>query len=128
MTSQLFTPYTMRGVTLPHRIVVSPMCQYNSEDGSANDWHLMHLGQFSLGTGALVMTESTHVSMVGRISLKCAAIPANRSRPFTRPRAPSPPVLSYHYAGAGRRPSACAAWSTTSSSCRATRPAASTTR
>ena len=36
--------------------MVSPMCQYNSDNGTANDWHLMHLGQFSLGAGALVMT------------------------------------------------------------------------
>ena len=50
------------------------MCQYNSDNGTANDWHLMHLGQFSLGAGALVMTESTHVSAEGRISLKCAGM------------------------------------------------------
>jgi 2,4-dienoyl-CoA reductase-like NADH-dependent reductase (Old Yellow Enzyme family) len=74
MASTLFSPIELRGLKLPNRVVVSPMCQYNSDNGSANDWHLMHLGQFSLGTGALVMTESTHVSMVGRISLKCAAM------------------------------------------------------
>ncbi|TAK47578.1 MAG: NADH:flavin oxidoreductase/NADH oxidase [Xanthobacteraceae bacterium] len=74
MTSALFSPITMRGLTLANRIVVSPMCQYNSIDGSANDWHLMHLGSFSLGAAGLVMTEMTNVSPVGRITHKCAGI------------------------------------------------------
>src|SRR5258706_334557 len=74
MASALFAPITLRSLTLKNRIVVSPMCQYNSDYGTANDWHLMHLGQFSLGAGALVMTESTHVSAEGRISLKCAGM------------------------------------------------------
>ena len=64
----------MRGMTLPNRVVVSPMCQYNSTDGSANDWHLMHLGNFSLGAAALVMTEMTNVNAVGRITYKCAGL------------------------------------------------------
>ncbi|MBI3371046.1 MAG: NADH:flavin oxidoreductase/NADH oxidase [Betaproteobacteria bacterium] len=74
MTSALFSPITLRGLTLANRIVISPMCQYNSDNGSANDWHLMHLGQFSLGAGSLVMTEATNVNMPGRISLKCATL------------------------------------------------------
>ena len=74
MASALFSPITMRGLTLPNRIVVSPMCQYNSNDGSANDWHLMHLGSLSLGAAGLVMTEMTDVNPVGRISPKCAGI------------------------------------------------------
>ena len=74
MTSALFTPFELRGVALPNRIVVSPMCQYMSEDGSANDWHLMHLGQFAMGAAGLVMTEATHVSPVGRISHRCLGL------------------------------------------------------
>ncbi|MDE2166957.1 MAG: NADH:flavin oxidoreductase/NADH oxidase [Alphaproteobacteria bacterium] len=74
MPSKLFSPITLRGLTLPYRIVVSPMCQYNSDDGSANDWHLMHLGSFSLGAAALVMTEMTNVNPVGRISARCAGL------------------------------------------------------
>ncbi|MDQ3259539.1 MAG: NADH:flavin oxidoreductase/NADH oxidase [Pseudomonadota bacterium] len=74
MTSKLFSPITLRGLTLPNRIVVSPMCQYASIDGSANDWHLMHLGQFAMGAGALVFTEATHVSPVGRISKHCLGL------------------------------------------------------
>jgi 2,4-dienoyl-CoA reductase-like NADH-dependent reductase (Old Yellow Enzyme family) len=74
MSSKLFSPITMRGVTLANRIVVSPMCQYNSVNGSANDWHLMHYGSFSLGAAGLVMTEMTNVSSAGRISYKCAGM------------------------------------------------------
>jgi 2,4-dienoyl-CoA reductase-like NADH-dependent reductase (Old Yellow Enzyme family) len=74
MTSALFSPIELRGLRLPNRIVVSPMCQYMSVDGSANDWHLMHLGQFSMGAAGLVMTEATHVSAIGRISKRCLGL------------------------------------------------------
>ncbi|HWA12265.1 MAG TPA: NADH:flavin oxidoreductase/NADH oxidase [Burkholderiales bacterium] len=71
MASALFTPFRMRDLELPNRIVVSPMCQYAAEDGSATDWHLMHLGQFAMGAAGLVITEATHVSAVGRITSHC---------------------------------------------------------
>jgi 2,4-dienoyl-CoA reductase-like NADH-dependent reductase (Old Yellow Enzyme family) len=74
MASVLFSPITMRGLTLPNRVVVSPMCQYNSDNGSANDWHLMHLGNMSLGCAGLVMTEMTDVNPQGRISPRCAGM------------------------------------------------------
>jgi 2,4-dienoyl-CoA reductase-like NADH-dependent reductase (Old Yellow Enzyme family) len=74
MASALFSPITLRGLTLPNRVVVSPMCQYNSDNGSANDWHLMHLGNMSLGAAGLVITEMTNVNPQGRISPKCAGI------------------------------------------------------
>jgi 2,4-dienoyl-CoA reductase-like NADH-dependent reductase (Old Yellow Enzyme family) len=74
MSSVLFSPITLRGLTLPNRVVVSPMCQYNSNNGSANDWHLMHLGSFSLGCAGLVMCEMTNVNPQGRISPKCAGL------------------------------------------------------
>jgi 2,4-dienoyl-CoA reductase-like NADH-dependent reductase (Old Yellow Enzyme family) len=64
----------MRGCTLSNRIVVSPMCQYNSDNGSATDWHLMHLGSFSLGAAGLVICEMTNVNPLGRISPKCAGM------------------------------------------------------
>ena len=64
----LFDPFTSRGLTLPHRIVVSPMCEYSSIDGFANDWHLVHLGSRAVGGAALVITEATAVSAEGRIS------------------------------------------------------------
>lgn len=74
MTSALFTPITLRGLTLKNRIAVSPMCQYISDNGNANDWHLMHYGSMSLGAGGLVMTEMTNVDMTGRITHKCATL------------------------------------------------------
>jgi 2,4-dienoyl-CoA reductase-like NADH-dependent reductase (Old Yellow Enzyme family) len=64
----LFTPLTLRGVTLRNRIMVSPMCQYSSEEGFAADWHLVHLGARAVGGAALVMAEATAVEPRGRIS------------------------------------------------------------
>lgn len=74
MTSTLFTPFQMRNLQLPNRITVSPMCQYMSVNGSANDWHLMHLGQFAMGAGGLLITEATHVAAVGRITHRCLGL------------------------------------------------------
>ncbi len=64
----LLSPLTIRGVKLRNRIVMSPMCQYSSEDGLANDWHLVHLGSRAAGGVALVMVEATAVTPDGRIS------------------------------------------------------------
>src|SRR5438874_4512138 len=64
----LFEPLTIRSVTLANRIVVSPMCEYSSVDGFSNDWHFVHLGSRAVGGAALVMTEATAVTPVGRIS------------------------------------------------------------
>lgn len=74
MSSALFSPISFRGLTLPNRIVVSPMCQYASVNGSATDWHLMHLGSLSMGAAGLVMVEMTNVTLQGRISPRCAAL------------------------------------------------------
>lgn len=69
MQSQhLFTPYTLRSITLPNRIVVSPMCQYSAIDGFTNDWHLVHLGSRAVGGAGLVLTEAAAVTPEGRIS------------------------------------------------------------
>ena len=64
----LFAPLTIRALTLRNRIVVSPMCQYSSEDGFATDWHLVHLGSRAVGGAGLVFTEATAVEARGRIS------------------------------------------------------------
>jgi len=66
--AHLFDPLSIRGITLQNRIVVSPMCQYSSEDGFANDWHLVHLGSRATGGASLVFTEATAVTPEGRIS------------------------------------------------------------
>jgi 2,4-dienoyl-CoA reductase-like NADH-dependent reductase (Old Yellow Enzyme family) len=64
----LFQPLTLRGLTLRNRIAVSPMCQYSSNDGFANDWHLVHLGSRAVGGAGLVIMEATAVESRGRIS------------------------------------------------------------
>jgi len=66
--SMLFSPFTLRALTLRNRIGVSPMCQYSSIDGFANDWHLVHLGGLATGGAGLVFTEAAAVLPEGRIS------------------------------------------------------------
>ena len=61
MTSQLFSPLKIKDVELVNRIVIAPMCQYSSKGGVPNDWHLMHLGQFSVSGAGLVIAEATAV-------------------------------------------------------------------
>ena len=64
----LFDPLTLRGLTLKNRIIVSPMCQYSSQDGFATDWHFVHLGTRAVGGAGLVFTEASAVTSEGRIS------------------------------------------------------------
>src|SRR5438128_11199004 len=64
----LFEPLQLRGLTLRNRIVVSPMCQYSSHEGFANDWHFIHLASRAVGGAALVFTEASAVTPEGRIS------------------------------------------------------------
>jgi len=64
----LYSPIKIKGVDLKNRIVLSPMCQYSSTDGFANDWHLVHLGSRAVGGAGLIITEATAVSPEGRIT------------------------------------------------------------
>jgi 2,4-dienoyl-CoA reductase-like NADH-dependent reductase (Old Yellow Enzyme family) len=64
----LLQPFTLKGLTLKNRVVVSPMCQYSAIDGVAQDWHLVHLGRFAIGGAGLVFVEATGVEARGRIS------------------------------------------------------------
>jgi 2,4-dienoyl-CoA reductase-like NADH-dependent reductase (Old Yellow Enzyme family) len=66
--AHLFDPLAIRGQAFPNRIFVSPMCEYSSTDGFANDWHLVHLGGRAVGGAGLVFTEATAVTPEGRIS------------------------------------------------------------
>lgn len=70
----LFSPFTLRDVTAKNRIMVSPMCQYRSDDGAPNDWHLVHLGQFAIGGAGIVFHEETAVSAEGRKTYHCAGL------------------------------------------------------
>lgn len=66
--AHLFDEIAFRDLTLANRIIVSPMCQYASHDGFANDWHLVHLGSRAVGGAGLVFTEAAAVTAEGRIS------------------------------------------------------------
>ena len=70
----MFTPFTLRDMTLRNRIVMSPMCMYSAEDGTVNDFHVVHLGSRAMGGTGLVLTELTDVSPEGRISFGCAGM------------------------------------------------------
>jgi 2,4-dienoyl-CoA reductase-like NADH-dependent reductase (Old Yellow Enzyme family) len=74
MTSKLFEPITMRGITLPNRIVLSPMCQYSAWEGNATDWHMMHLGGYALSGLGLAITEAAAVEPRGRITQDCVGL------------------------------------------------------
>jgi anthraniloyl-CoA monooxygenase len=70
----MFTPFRLRELVIPNRVVMSPMCQYVAEDGCIGDWHLVHLGSRAIGGAGLVMAEMTDVSREGRISPWCAGL------------------------------------------------------
>ena len=73
-TSPAFTPFTLRGMTVDNRIVMSPMEQYSAADGLVSDWHLMHYGSRATGGLGLILTEATAASPTGRITLGCPGI------------------------------------------------------
>lgn len=110
----LFQPLTVKSVTLRNRIGVSPMCQYSSDDGVANDWHLVHLGSRAVGGAALVIAEATAVSPEGRISPGDAGIwaekhiePIARINRFMKQHGAVPGIQLAH---AGRKASASRPW------------------
>lgn len=70
----MFTPIKLRGLTIPNRIVMSPMCMYNADDGTVGDFHLVHYGSRAMGGAGLIITEMTDVSPEGRISAHCAGM------------------------------------------------------
>jgi 2,4-dienoyl-CoA reductase-like NADH-dependent reductase (Old Yellow Enzyme family) len=115
MPSPLFTPIALRQLTLANRIVVSPMCQYSAEDGSANDWHLLHLGSLSLGGAGLLMIEATAVEAAGRITRGCLGLysdanEAALARVIAACRRFGNTPLGIQLAHAGRKASATVPW------------------
>ena len=81
----LFSPFTVRGLTLKNRIVIAPMCQYSAEDGIVNDWHLAHLNQFAMGGAGLILMEATAVERRGRITHGCTGLWSDQHRDAMRP-------------------------------------------
>jgi 2,4-dienoyl-CoA reductase-like NADH-dependent reductase (Old Yellow Enzyme family) len=74
MPSALFSPIKLADLTIPNRIVVSPMCQYSANDGVGNDWHMTHLGMLANSGAGLLVLEATHVERHGRITHGCLGI------------------------------------------------------
>jgi len=110
----LFDPLTIKSITLRNRIGVSPMCMYSSEDGLANDWHLMHLGARAAGGAALVIAEATAVVPEGRITPGDAGLwadkhvePLVRINRFVKQQGAVPGIQLAH---AGRKASAARPW------------------
>lgn len=112
--SNLFSPLTVRSVTLRNRIGVSPMCQYSATDGLANDWHYVHLGSRAVGGAGLVMVEATAVAPEGRITPGCLGLwsdkhiePLARISKFVKEQGA---VAGIQIAHAGRKGSADLPW------------------
>lgn len=115
MTSALFEPIHLRGLTLQNRIVVSPMCQYSAVDGDASDWHLIHLGHLALGGAGLLVVEATAVDPVGRITPDCLGLWSDANEAALRGvldvvRRHSPAPLAIQLAHAGRKASSRRPW------------------
>jgi anthraniloyl-CoA monooxygenase len=114
-TPPMFTPFRLRNLTLENRVVVSPMCQYSADDGTVNEWHLVHLGSRALGGASLVISEMTDVNAEGRISLGCAGMyePGHRTawkRIVDFVHRESTAKIGMQLAHAGRKGSACRPW------------------
>lgn len=110
----LFDSFPLRGVTLPNRIAVSPMCQYSCHDGLATDWHLVHLGSRASGGAGLVIAEATAVVPEGRISPEDLGIWSDRHaaalEPVARFIAGQGSVPGIQLAHAGRKASTWRPW------------------
>ncbi len=110
----LFDELTIKSITLRNRIGVSPMCQYSSTDGHANDWHLVHLGARAVGGAGLIIAEATAVEPEGRISPRCGGLwsdsqiePLARITRFLKDQNTVPGIQLAH---AGRKGSAARPW------------------
>ncbi len=111
----MFTPFKLRDLLLPNRVVVSPMCQYSADDGLVDDWHLVHLGSRAMGGAGLVIAEATGTSAEGRITPGCAGIykpehvPAwKRVTSFVHRHTGA--KIGIQHAHAGRKSSTCIPW------------------
>ena len=111
---QLFQPLAIRGVTLPNRIVVSPMCQYSAQNGYANEHHAIHYGKFAMGGAGLVFVEATGVTGTGRITNGCLGIwedgQAEALRPIAKYLKESGSVPAIQLGHAGRKASMQRPW------------------
>jgi NADPH2 dehydrogenase len=113
--SALFSPIKLADLELPNRLVVAPMCQYSSDDGSATDWHMMHLGMLANSGAALVVVEATAVERIGRITHGCLGLYSDHnelalSRVIAQCRKRGTAKFGVQLAHAGRKASAQLPW------------------
>ncbi|MDN7852816.1 NADH:flavin oxidoreductase/NADH oxidase [Burkholderia seminalis] len=111
----LFSPFTLRGVTLPNRIVISPMCQYSAERGEATDWHMIHLGHLALSGAGLLCIEATAVEPDGRITHADLGLWDDVTEAALKPvlaaiRKHSPVRIAMQLSHAGRKASSAVPW------------------
>jgi 2,4-dienoyl-CoA reductase-like NADH-dependent reductase (Old Yellow Enzyme family) len=111
----LFTPLAVGPLTLPNRIMVSPMCQYSGTNGNANDWHMAHIGSLALSGAGLLFVEATSVSPEGRITAGCLGLYNDENhqslkRVVDAVRAISPIKLAIQLGHAGRKASSHRPW------------------
>jgi 2,4-dienoyl-CoA reductase-like NADH-dependent reductase (Old Yellow Enzyme family) len=113
--SALFSPFHLGPIQLANRIVIAPMCQYSAENGEANDWHTVHLGQLALSGAGLLIIEATAVTPEGRISagdlgLWSDATQAALAQVLATARRHSPMPVAIQLSHAGRKASSRAPW------------------
>ena len=113
--SALFSPIKLRGLALPNRIMVAPMCQYSAVDGEANDWHFTHINTLALSGAAMFCIEATAVEAIGRITPGCLGLWNDATEAALRPimasvRKHSKTAVTMQLAHAGRKASSHTPW------------------
>jgi NADPH2 dehydrogenase len=113
--SALFSPIKLRGLTLPNRIMVAPMCQYSAENGEANDWHFTHVNSLALSGAAMFCIEATAVEAIGRITPGCLGLWNDATEAALKPimasvRKRSKTAVAMQLAHAGRKASSHVPW------------------
>jgi 2,4-dienoyl-CoA reductase-like NADH-dependent reductase (Old Yellow Enzyme family) len=113
--SALFSPIALRGLKLPNRIMVAPMCQYSADEGAANDWHFTHINSLALSGAAMFCIEATHVEAVGRITPGCLGLWDDTTEAALKPilesvRKRSKTAVAMQLAHAGRKGSSQRPW------------------
>ena len=113
--SRLFQPMRIGNLDLHNRIIIAPMCQYSATEGSANDWHLIHLGHLALSGASLMILEATAVLPEGRITARDLGLYSDANehalaRVLGALRAHSPIKIGMQLAHAGRKASSRAPW------------------
>src|SRR3954463_6141605 len=113
--SALFSPIQLRGLNLPNRIMVAPMCQYSAANGEANDWHFTHINSLALSGAAMFCIEATAVEAIGRITHGCLGLWNDATEPALQPilasmRKHAKAAVAMQLAHAGRKASSHVPW------------------